>query len=73
MPKDTLGSENVKESFGGLAVIAAFGFAIYSAAHDRYQEAAPAIGVHLRHPKMPSTPLAASTSPGSATDQTYNP
>jgi len=54
--------------YGGSAH--SFGFAIYSAAHDRYQDAILRTRLPTGTRKKPSTPPARSTSPGPATNQT---
>jgi len=51
--------------YGGSAH--SFGFAIYSAARDRYEDAVLLTGLPPEHPRKPSTPPAPSTSPTSAT------
>ncbi len=53
--------------YGGSAH--SFGFAIYSAARDRYQDALLRTGLPPALPKRPSTPRAPSTSPGSITSR----
>ena len=57
--------------YGGSAH--SFGFAIYSAAHDRYQDAILSTGLPAGPRKKPSTPPAPSTSPGSVTNQARDP
>ena len=57
--------------YGGSAH--SFGFAIYSAAHDRYQDAVLVTGLPIGPRKTPSTPPAPSTSPASATNPPLTP
>ena len=57
--------------YGGSAH--SFGFAIYSAARDRYEDSVLRTGFPPAPRKRPSTPPAPSTSPGSATSQTCDP
>ena len=57
--------------YGGSAH--SFGFAIYSAAHDRYETLSCAPGTPSAPRKKPSTPPAPSTSPGSATNPPLTP
>lgn len=57
--------------YGGSAH--SFGFAIYSAAHDRYEDAVLLTGSPPELPRKPSTPPAPSTSPASATNPKTDP
>jgi hypothetical protein len=57
--------------YGGSAH--SFGFAIYSAARDRYEDSVLRTGFPAGTPQEASTPPAPSTSPGSATSQTCDP
>ena len=57
--------------YGGSAH--SFGFAIYSAARDRYEDAVLRTGSRPAPRKKPSTPPAPSTSPGSGTNPIPDP
>jgi hypothetical protein len=57
--------------YGGSAH--SFGFAIYSAARDRYEDAVLLTGLPVGTPRKPSTPPAPSTWPGSGTNPRSNP
>src|SRR6201996_9843427 len=57
--------------YGGSAH--SFGFAIYSAASDRYEDAVLRTGLPIGTPKRPSTPPAPSTWPGSGTNPVPDP
>ena len=57
--------------YGGSAH--SFGFAIYSAARDRYEDAVLLTGSPSAHPKKPSIPPAPSTSQASDTNPTLTP
>ena len=57
--------------YGGSAH--SFGFAIYSPASDRYEDAVLRTGLPIGTPKRPSTPPAPSTWPGSGTNPVPDP
>jgi hypothetical protein len=57
--------------YGGSAH--SFGFAIYDAARDRYQDALLRTGLPVGTPRKPSTPQASPTSPASGTNHRTNP